>query len=126
MDMSVQAVALISPGWHVIGKSTTRLNRHSSEEFGNLRALLKLRESGGVGLVCTTARRGYFRPRTDRRPYYELMERNKSPERVACSPCGQRVTLKPTAAHLFPGFLNQLNVAHIEGLRFQHVFPSRP
>jgi hypothetical protein len=34
-------------------------------------------------------------------------------------------TLKPTAAHLFPGFLNQLNESHVESLAFPARLPFK-
>ncbi len=53
------------------------------------------------------------------------MERNKIPEPWLAIRIDSAWTLKPTAAHLFPGFLNQLNETHVEDLAFPARLPFK-
>jgi hypothetical protein len=127
MDMSVQG-RRFDIAWldDVIGKSNTVEPTQRLKSLETYGALLKLRESGGVGLVFTIGTPWIFPPPGQIGDlYYELMERNKVPEPWLAVRVDSAWTLKPTAAHLFPGFLNQLNDTHIEGLAFPARLPFK-
>src|SRR5260370_31334017 len=100
-----------------IGKSNTANVEQRQKSLETYGAILKLRESGGVGLVCTIGTPWIFPPPGQIGDLYcELMERNKIPEPWLSIRVDSAGTLKPTPAHLFPGFLNQLNETHVASL----------
>ncbi len=88
-----------------IGKTNTANVEQRQKSLETYGAILKLRESGGVGLVCTIGTPWIFPPPGQIGDlYYELMERNKSPEPWLAVRVDSAWTLKPTATHLFPRF----------------------
>jgi predicted phage terminase large subunit-like protein len=127
MEMSAQG-RRFDIAWmdDVIGKTNTIEPTQRQKSLETYGAVLKLRESSGVGLVCTIGTPWIFPPPGQIGDlYYELMERNKIPEPWLAVRVDSALTLKPTAAHLFPGFLNQLNESHIEGLAFPARLPFK-
>jgi len=109
-----------------IGKTNTANVEQRQKSLDTYGAILKLRESGGVGLVCTIGTPWIFPPPGQIGDlYYELMERNKIPEPWLAVKVDSAWTLKPTAAHLFPTSLNQLNETHIESLAFPARLPFK-
>jgi len=70
-------------------------------------SILKLRETGGAGMVITIGTPQMFPPPGGVGDlYYELQQRNKIPEPFLAVRIDAAWTLKPTAAHLFPTALN--------------------
>jgi hypothetical protein len=127
MEMSAQG-RRFDIAWmdDVIGKTNTIEPTQRQKSLETYGAVLKLRESGGVGLVCTIGTPWIFPPPGQIGDlYYELMERNKIPEPWLAVRVDSAWTLKSTAAHLFPGFLNQLNETHIESLAFPARLPFK-
>lgn len=127
MEMSAQG-RRFDIAWmdDVIGKTNTIEPTQRQKSLETYGAVLKLRESGGVGLVCTIGTPWIFPPPGQVGDlYFELMERNKIPEPWLAVRIDSAWTLKPTAAHLFPGFLNQLNETHVESLAFPARLPFK-
>jgi len=127
MEMSAQG-RRFDIAWmdDVIGKTNTVEPTQRQKSLETYGAVLKLRESSGVGLVCTIGTPWIFPPPGQIGDlYYELMERNKIPEPWLAVRVDSAWTLKSTAAHLFPGFLNQLNETHIESLAFPARLPFK-
>src|SRR6266478_2818073 len=127
MEMSAQG-RRFDIAWmdDVIGKTNTVEPTQRQKSLETYGAVLKLRESSGVGLVCTIGTPWIFPPPGQIGDlYYELMERNKIPEPWLAVRVDSAWTLKPTAAHLFPGFLNKLNETHVESLAFPARLPFK-
>jgi len=127
MEMSAQG-RRFDIAWmdDVIGKTNTVEPTQRQKSLETYGAVLKLRESGGVGLVCTIGTPWIFPPPGQIGDlYYELMERNKIPDPWLAVRVDSAWTLKSTAAHLFPTNLNSLNETHIESLAFPARLPFK-
>jgi hypothetical protein len=127
MEMSAQG-RRFDIAWmdDVIGKTNTVEPTQRQKSLDTYGAILKLRESGGVGIVLTIGTPWIFPPPGQLGDlYYELQIRNNVPEPWLAVRVDSAWTLKPEAAHLFPNFLNQLNESHVESLAFPARLPFK-
>jgi predicted phage terminase large subunit-like protein len=116
-------------GWidDPIGKTNTANVEQRQKTLETYGAILKLRESGGAGIVITIGTPWIFPPPGEIGDlYYELKERNKQGEPWLAVRVDSAWTLKSTAAHLFPANLNTLNEQdHVEALAFPQRLPFK-
>jgi hypothetical protein len=101
-----------------IGKTNTGTNEVRQKGLETYGAILKLRETGNLGIVVTIGT-AWVTPPPDGVGdlYFELMKRSRnSPDNWLAIKVEPAWVLKPTSAHKFPDYLNQLTEDDVESL----------